>query len=97
MEPGMIGGIIGGVFGMLGGAVGAYFSIKNTNGPRERAFMVRVCFVAFVAVISLITLMYFLPKPWAFLLWIPYVIALLWSIVYCNRTQQRIRNEESGQ
>ena len=26
---------------LIGGVVGTYFSIKNTNGPRERAFMIR--------------------------------------------------------
>ena len=39
MNPGLIGGIAGGVIGIAGGLVGTYFSIKNTRGPRERAFV----------------------------------------------------------
>jgi hypothetical protein len=34
--------ILGSVLGVLGGVVGCYFSIKNTDGPRERGFVVRV-------------------------------------------------------
>jgi hypothetical protein len=28
--------------GVLGGVIGTYFSVKNTSGPREQAFMIRV-------------------------------------------------------
>ena len=42
MNAGILAGIIFSVsLGVLGGAIGTYFSIKNTSGPRERAFMVR--------------------------------------------------------
>ncbi len=76
MNDGWIGGIAGGVIGLIGGIVGTYFSIKNTNGPRERAFMVKMSVVCWV-------------------LWIPYGILLPLGIVVGNRTQQRIRKEES--
>ena len=36
------GGVLGGVLGTLGGVIGTYFSIKNTNGPKERSYMIRV-------------------------------------------------------
>jgi len=36
MNTGLIGGIIGGIIGVAGGIIGTYFSIKNTNGPKER-------------------------------------------------------------
>ena len=44
MNPGfigLIGGIVGGIIGVAGGLLGTYFSIKNTNGPRERAFVIK--------------------------------------------------------
>ncbi|HUP78675.1 MAG TPA: hypothetical protein VM260_08985 [Pirellula sp.] len=37
---GWVGGIFGGAIGILGGVIGTYFSIKNTKGTRERAFMI---------------------------------------------------------
>lgn len=81
--------------GLMGGLIGAYFSIKNTNGPRERAFMLKVSIVAMVAVSVFVGLLYVLPNPYRFFLWVPYAILLPLSIVSCNRTQQRIRLEES--
>ena len=45
MNLGFVGGIIGGALGVLGGAIGTYFSIKNTSGPRERAFLIRISIV----------------------------------------------------
>lgn len=41
MNPGLIVGIIGGIFGISGGVIGTYFSIKNTNGPKERSFIIK--------------------------------------------------------
>jgi hypothetical protein len=43
MNSGILIGIIFSVsLGVLAGAIGTYFSVKNTSGPRERAFMIRV-------------------------------------------------------
>jgi uncharacterized membrane protein YfcA len=95
MNAGLIGGIIGGVVGLAGGMVGTYFSIKNTNGPRERAFMVKASIITWIAIILFLGLMFVLPNPYRYLLWIPYAILLPLGIVYANRTQQRIRKEES--
>src|SRR5688572_4268413 len=36
---GLAGGIAGAVIGVMGGLIGTYFSIKNANGPEERAFV----------------------------------------------------------
>ncbi|RPI71770.1 MAG: hypothetical protein EHM45_23090 [Desulfobacteraceae bacterium] len=95
MNAGLVGGIIGGVIGLAGGAVGTYFSIKNTNGPRERAFMIKTSIITWVAIILFLGLMFLLPNPYRYLLWIPYGILLPLGIVYGNRVQQRIRKEES--
>ena len=95
MDPGLIGGIIGGGLGVLGGAIGTYFSIKNTAGPRERAFMIRVAFVTWVLVTAFVCGLFALPRPFNFLLWVPYGIALPLTILWCNRRQGRIRAEEA--
>jgi len=50
--------------------------------------------VMWVAGIAFLTLMFLMPVPWRFLLWIPYGILLPFGIIFGNRSQQRIRKEE---
>lgn len=96
MDQGLIGGLVGGVLGVLGGAVGTYFSIRNTAGPRERMFMVRVAFVAWIGVTAFVLGLLMLPLPYNFLLWVPYGIALPLGIIWSNRRQRLIRSEEAS-
>lgn len=92
----MVGGIVGSFLGIAGGAVGTYFSIKNTAGPRERAFMIRAAAVAWVAIAVFLLGLLLLPTPWKWLLWLPYGIVLPLSIRWGNRRQQQIRRDEKG-
>lgn len=94
METGLIGGLIGAAIGLLGGALGTYCSIRNTHGPRERAFMVQVSVVAWLVVLAFLAGLLLLPPPYNWLLWIPYAIGLPLSILWLNRQQTRIREEE---
>ena len=96
MDTGVVGGLIGAGIGVLGGLVGTYFSIKNTAGPRERRFMIRVAIVAWIAVSAFVAGLLLLPRPYNFLLWIPYAIALPLGILKCNRRQRLIRGEEAA-
>lgn len=92
---GWIGGVLGGVLGLAGGVVGTYCSIRNTNGPRERRFMVRAAIVTWIAAVTFLVLLFVLPSPWRWLLWIPYGILLPTGIIVGNRRQQQIRREEA--
>jgi uncharacterized membrane protein YfcA len=92
---GWIGGLGGGIIGLAGGIFGAYCSIKNTNGPRERAFTVKASIVCFIAVLIFMVLLLALPTPYRWFMWIPYAIVLPLGIKYGNRRQQAIRQEES--
>ena len=94
MDVGLVGGIIGGILGLAGGAIGTYASIKNTGGPRERQFMVRTAIVVWVVVTLFVILLFVLPSPYRWLIWIPYGVALPLAIVSLNRKQQAIRSEE---
>ena len=95
MNIGWIGGILGGVIGMIGGIIGTYFSIKNTDGLRERAFMIKACIIGWIAITIFIVLMFMLPTSYRYFLWIPYGILLPLGIRYGNREQLRIRQAES--
>lgn len=96
MDAGLIGGLVGGGLGVVGGAIGTYFSIKNTLGPRERSFMVKVSVIAWVAITVFLIGLLMLPKPYNFLLWAPYGIALPLSIRWCNQRQLNIRAAEAA-
>ena len=97
---GWVGGGIGTLVGILGGVIGTYFGIKNTKGPRERAFAVQssiVCWV-FILVFLLVFLaaIFLIPTWHKFLLLVPYFILLILGIRIANKKFAEIRNEESG-
>lgn len=94
---GLVGGLAGSAIGVIGGMAGMYFSIKNTHGPRERAFVIRGAVFAAIAVTLFLALMFLLPEPHRHLLWIPYGIALSVGIVYSNKRQREIALEEQGE
>lgn len=93
---GLVGGILGGLIGILGGVVGTYFSIKNTNGPRERAFMIRTSIVCWIGVSMFVIGMWFGPPPYKYGLIAVYVVSLVLAVRYLNRRQAAIRAEESN-
>jgi Ca2+/Na+ antiporter len=70
MNAGLIGGILGGVLGLVGGIVGTYFSIKNTESPEERTFMIRAAAVFWTFGMIFLTLLLLLPSPYKWFLWV---------------------------
>lgn len=90
------GPVLGGLIGILGGAIGTYFSIKNTKGPHERAFMVRASVVCWVGVTIFVLGIWFVPAPYSYGLVAIYVVALVLAIRYWNRRQAAIRAQESN-
>ena len=96
MDSGIIVAVAAGCLtGLAGGILGTWASIRNKKGPRERAFMIRACAVTWIAGLVFLALMFLLPMPWRYLLWIPYGILLPLCIITGNRRQQRIRREET--
>ena len=91
MEAGIIGGILGCILGVLGGVVGTYCSIKNTQSPAEKTFMIKASIVAWVAISIFLLLMFLLPNPYRFWLWVPYGILLPLGIIKINKRVAEIR------
>ena len=92
----LIGAFGGAAGGVLGGVVGTYFTIRNTNGPRERAFVVRASVVCWVTILAFGAVLFVTPTSYRFLLWLPYMLALPLAIRAGNRKQEQIRREEAG-
>lgn len=95
MHPGLIGGILGGLLGVFGGIIGTYCSIKNTKGPKERSFMVKASISFWIFGILFVSLLFALPSPYKFFLWLPYGVLMPMSIHAMNKKLGRIRLEES--
>ena len=98
MNPGLIGligGIVGGIVGVAGGLLGTYFSIKNTNGPRERAFVIKASIACWIFVLTFVSGMCLIPGLYKLLLIPIYVVGLVAGILLLNKKQARIRLEES--
>lgn len=91
------GGLLGGAVGVLGGALGTYAGVKNTRGPRERAFVIRAAVLCWALVLAFVLGLLLIPGWYKHLLWIPYVVLLVLGIRSWNRAQLRIRREESGE
>lgn len=97
MHAGVIGGTIGCVVGVVGGVIGTYFSIRNTNGVRERQFMIKAAALVWVLAIVFIGLILFLPNPYRWFVYLPVGLLMGMGIPYLNKKQQLIRDEEAGE
>lgn len=96
MHPGLIGAIAGSAIGIFGGIVGTYFSIKNTNGPKERSFVMKASALTWVTVVIFLCALLLLPSPYNNLMWVPYGLLLGFGIRKFNETQKRIRDAETN-
>ncbi len=94
MNPGLLGAIVGSTVGIMGGVIGTYFSIKNTQGKKERAYIIKASILCWVAIGVFLALLLTLPTPYNFLLWIPYGIFLPLFIHTVNKQLSKLRNEE---
>lgn len=95
------GAAVGSLLGLLGGAFGTWCSIGNTNGPKERAYTVKVAVWTWAFIAVLLGLLFglgsVLPPPyksWTPLLVVLIVPVLVIGIPKCNRRQAQIRAEE---
>ena len=93
MNAGLVGGIIGSAIGVAGGVIGTYFGIKNTNGPRERAFMIRSAVACCIGMVLFFAVTVLLPQM---RLGIGLIGIILFPFVirYMNKRQKAIRREE---
>lgn len=92
---GLAGGVAGGVLGVAGGVIGSYFSIKKTNGPMERSFMIKSAAACWIAIGIFLGLLLGLPGQGQPFMWIPCSILPPLGIIFVNRKQPAIGKQES--
>ena len=93
---GWIGPIVGGGVGLLGGVIGTYFSLRNTRGPRERAFAVKASILCWIVALLFVAGMALIPSWYKLLLVIPYLVVVVLGVRKWNEIQFRIQKEEAG-
>ena len=91
MDMGHLGGIVGSLVGLVGGIIGTYASISNTNTSEERSFMIKAAAVAWISITLFLVLLLTLPKPYNFLMWVPYGFFLPLFIIKVNRGLAELR------
>lgn len=99
MDPatiGLIGAVGGSLLGVLGGVYGTWNGIKKTNGPRERAYVVKLSVLYWIVVPLFVVLVFVLPDPWNHFIWLPYGLWLSYTIRESSRKQQAIRDAEAA-
>jgi hypothetical protein len=79
---------------VLGGVFGAWNELRNTNGPRERAYVKKMALLYVIVVSSFVALVFFLPDPWNQYIWLPYGLWLTYTIRRSALKQQAIRTAE---
>jgi len=93
---GLIGALGGTLLGVLGGVYGTWNSVQQTNGPRERAFVVKMSVLFWIVVSLFVVLVFVLPAPWNYYIWLPYGLWLTSTIRRSDLKQQAIREAEAA-
>src|SRR5262245_31098554 len=91
---GIVGGIVGSAIGIAGGIFGTWMSIRNTRSVEERRFITRWSLIFWISCSAFLALLFLLPSPYRWYLWIPYGPLLAWGIIACNKGQARIRAQQ---
>jgi RNA polymerase sigma factor (sigma-70 family) len=101
LAAGLSGAILGPVLGLLGGVFGTWCSIRSTNSPRERRFMIRMAILTWLLLLVLggvpltLALAGLIPR---WVLWscvVTFFVLLLPLIFWSNAHQRRIQIEDS--
>lgn len=76
---------------LVGGGIATYFNVRNARGPRERAFVLRVCIIGWALILSMLGLMYVLPPPYRYITVFVYFVVCPWLIYRWTNTHQLLR------
>lgn len=76
---------------LVGGGIATYANIRNARGPRERAFVIRICVAGWTLILSMLALMYWLHPPYRYITVFVYFFVTPWLIYRWSNTHQLIR------
>ena len=90
-------GIIGGIIGILGGILGTALAIVSTQGPKERAFVVKAAAIVWLVVSLYVGFLWITPHPYRWLLVGVYIVGMLIAPRKLRKKHTEIRRLESGE
>ena len=82
---------------LLAFALTTYYNLRASRGPRERQFVLRACLIVLLLMVSLLTLMYYLPSPYRYLVLLGYMVVLPLLLYRLATVHQLIRYLEEHQ
>lgn len=80
---------------LIGGGLASWSNVRQARGPRERAFVVRICILSWMLILSMLGLMYALPSPYRYGAMLFYFVGLPLLIYRWSKTHQLIRLMEA--
>lgn len=95
MSPLLIRILVGLIFGLTATLLGLYHTFKYAQKGRERKIVILTTLVSGCTTALFLILLYSLPNPYRFLVWIPYLSAMTLIIVVGKRVLKKIRLEEA--
>lgn len=76
---------------IVGGGWASWVNVRTARGPRERAFVIRICVVSWALILSMLGLMYLLAAPYRYAIMMFYFLGLPILIYRWSKTHQLIR------
>ena len=73
------------------GSIATYSNVKNTRGPKERSFVIRISAASWLLVMSMLLFVYYIPSPYRYWILAAYFIACPILIYNWSTTHQLIR------
>lgn len=78
-----------------GGGWASWVNIRQAQGPRERSFVIRICLISWLLILSMLGCMYALPSPLRYAAVLFYFAGLPLLIYRWAKTHQLIRKLEA--
>lgn len=95
MSPLLIRILVGLIFGLMAMLLGIYSGLKHVQEVRERKIVIRTTIAWGCATAIFSILLYSLPNPYRFLVWIPYLSTMVLIFGAAKLALKRIRLEEA--
>ena len=76
--------------------LGTYLVLKSTQGPLERAFIIRACSICWLGGILSVAGLFFIPAPWKFGMLIIYLLKVATSILRWRRRALELREQDTA-